>query len=119
MKTNVKTADAEGCICVQLRKLTRFEYVMLLHGEEAAEQSREMERERRAQLERERERLTSGELLRLHLRRALSAKRRELSDRMLSSGAPRLSVRPPPATDIASSASSRRVFLMYSHLMFE
>lgn len=79
-------------MCVQLRKMTRFEYVTLLHGHEAAVQSREMERVRREQLERERARLTSGELLRLLLRRALSAKRRELSDRMLSfsSGEPLL-----------------------------
>lgn len=74
--------------CSKLRRMTRFEYVSLLHGEEAAEQTREMERVKREESDRERAQLTSGELLRLYLRRALSAKRRDLSDRILSAGAP-------------------------------
>ena len=84
----------ELCVCfelerravVQLKRMSHTEYVALVFGAEAEAKSREVERARRAAREREHRRLTGGALLRHLLQRSVSAKRHEISGRLLTTG---------------------------------
>lgn len=66
--------------------MSHTEYVALVFGAEAEAKSREMERARREAREREHRRLTGGALIRFLLQRSVSAKRHEITGRLLSTG---------------------------------
>ena len=76
-------------MCVsQLKRMSHTEYVALVFGAAAEAKSREVERARREAREREHRRLTGGALLRHLLQRSVSAKRHEISGRLLTTGSP-------------------------------
>ena len=70
----------------QLKRMSHTEYVALVFGAAAEAKSREVERARREAREREHRRLTGGALIRHLMQRSVSAKRHEISGRLLTTG---------------------------------